>query len=299
MTPLLYGSIPVLVTPFDQTDAIDIASLRNELDFLIGHGVTMVAFGFGSEVFRLSDDERLAALVAAAAHDSALGVIAHVSASSSEAGVVSARAAAEAGAAGVMVPAPPIITVSDEALLDHYGAIASVGLPVVVQDAPAVTGAELSVELIARLTAVPGIVGIKVEASPSVPKIEQLAPLCAPGVALIGGSGGQDLIAELDRGATATMPGPSLPESFAAIVADHAAGDSDAAQARFQSILPLIVASSRSMDTFLWMQKEILRRRGVLPSARLRRPHELLSTRLAAELDDLLAQLGPLVEVSA
>jgi hypothetical protein len=46
------------------------------------------------------------------------------------------------------------------------------------------------------------------------------------------------------------------------------------------------------MDTFLFVQKEILRRRGVLPSARMRMPSERIDPIFLTELDAMLADLG-------
>ena len=55
---------------------------------------------------------------------------------------------------------------------------------------------------------------------------------------------------------------------------------------------PLLVLSARTADTFLYTQKEILHRRGIIPSARLRAPSERIDADLARELDVLLSEFG-------
>src|SRR5919204_164830 len=87
----------------------------------------------------------------------------------------------------------------------------AVDVPLVVQDAPTLSGVTLSSELLARLVReVAGIQYLKIEALPPAPKIAALARLLAGDAkgegALIGGAGGLYLVDELRRGPRATMP---------------------------------------------------------------------------------------------
>ncbi len=55
---VLFGVVPILVTPFDETGAIDEESLRNEVDFAIDAGVHGLGIALGSEVFTFTEAER-------------------------------------------------------------------------------------------------------------------------------------------------------------------------------------------------------------------------------------------------
>ena len=54
----IVGAVPVLVTPFDDDGAVDVDSLRRQLDFCAAAGAQAVVFGWGSESHMLTDVER-------------------------------------------------------------------------------------------------------------------------------------------------------------------------------------------------------------------------------------------------
>ena len=54
----MQGLFPILATPFDGADRIDVEDLRREVDFVIENGVHGVGIAFASEVMKLSEAER-------------------------------------------------------------------------------------------------------------------------------------------------------------------------------------------------------------------------------------------------
>ena len=59
MPPPLHGCIPIVVTPFDPSFAIDDASLRAEVEYLIAGGVHGLATpAIASEGYKLTEQER-------------------------------------------------------------------------------------------------------------------------------------------------------------------------------------------------------------------------------------------------
>jgi 4-hydroxy-tetrahydrodipicolinate synthase len=292
---LLSGVVPILMTPVLEDDRIGGEDLCREVDFLIALGIRAYGFGFGSEVFRLTDAERDAALDLVVQHTAGRAhVIANVLAGSTAAAIQRAEAAKAAGADAVMLPAPVFNTAGEEALFRHYATVAeAVELPIVVQDAPSMSGTELTVELLARLAReLEQVVALKIESEPSAPKIGRIVAELEGEASVLGGGAGLDFIHELDRGSDGTMPGPGLADRFQRVWLLHREGRRDDAREEFQRLLPLLVLALRSMDTFLLVEKEILRRRGVLSSARLRLPVPSPEPALLAELDSLLDQLG-------
>ena len=292
----LEGVIPILAMPFDARGDIDLKSLDREVDFLVASGVRTIGFGFASEGFRLTAEERDAALRAVTTRAAGrVEVMAHLTSSSVAAAVHQAGCARSLGANLLMVPAPAIVQVSEADQFDYFQVLAGAAqLPIVVQDAPALTGTTMSVGLLARLlTEIEGVIGLKIEHVPTAPKIAAVAAAISGGGGILGGAGGSDFFHELERGASGTMPGAGFPEVFVDVLRLYREGDRDGARRLFNRYLPVLVLAQRSLDTFLWVQKEILRRRGVLPETHMRDPSERLEPALRTDLDSLLAELLP------
>jgi 4-hydroxy-tetrahydrodipicolinate synthase len=288
--------VPILVTPFTPEGEVDYPQMRQQVDFLAStSGVSWVGFGFGSEVPRLDADE-LSQLMSAVVAQSAgrVGVIGNAEMSSVRSGVSAVRRVAAAGADAAMLRPSGLAGLSQDTLFAAISEVArEAGVPVVVQDAPQNTLVELTAGTLARLLReVPEVVAVKVEPPAPAPKISQVVRQLdgAPGV-IIGGLGGAEWLHELERGATATMPGPALPEVFAGIARRHSDGDRAAAIALVSRVLPLVVLGNRGMDTFLTIQKHVLTRRGVLTGTTLREPHAVIEGRLLDEADELLEAL--------
>jgi dihydrodipicolinate synthase/N-acetylneuraminate lyase len=68
-------------------------------------------------------------------------------------------------------------------------------------------------------------------------------------------------------------------------------GDEASARKLFNRILPLLVLSNRDMSTFLFMQKYLLQRRGVLSRSNLRTPHSALDPHLIQEIEEMLVAI--------
>jgi len=294
--PPLRSVIPILVTPFADDGSVDLAQMDAQIEFLAGVGVGWVGFGFGSESHRLAAEELEQATARAVATAAGrLGIVGNAGMTSVPAGVEAVRRARRAGAQLAMLRPSGLEGIGEADLFETVAAVAEGGgLPLVVQDAPQSTGVQMSPRFLARLLReVPGVAAVKVEPPGPAPKMSQIVEELsgAPGV-IIGGAGGLDYLHELDRGAVGTMPGPAYPEIFRAVESLHAAGDRGEAFRIFSRVLPLMTLCNRDMETFLYVQKHVLVRRGVLRTASLRRPHRPIDVRLSAEVDELLDVLA-------
>jgi 4-hydroxy-tetrahydrodipicolinate synthase len=196
----------------------------------------------------------------------------------------------------LMVLPPYVLQPGARGLIEHYRVVAgATPVPVVLQDAPALSGVQLPAETLAGLVReVPGIAYLKIEALPSAPKIAELARLLASdeGVTatLIGGAGGLHLVDELRHGASATMPGCSYADIFVRIWDAFVAGDLVTARHVLHRALPLLLYAGQSFSAFVGTQKEWLRRAGVIASARLRAPAEPLADEIYIEFAALLEE---------
>jgi 4-hydroxy-tetrahydrodipicolinate synthase len=104
-------------------------------------------------------------------------------------------------------------------------AVGRVAIPIMIQDAP-VSGVALSADLLARLAReVANVAYFKIEVPGAAAKLRELIRL--GGDAVEGPWDGEEaitLMADLDAGATGTMPGGGYPDLLRPIVEAHAAG---------------------------------------------------------------------------
>jgi dihydrodipicolinate synthase/N-acetylneuraminate lyase len=294
-TKQLSGVIAILVTPFTEDDQLDLPGLARVADYTIGLGVHGIGIGLASEYMALSDAECLsvASTLVEAARDR-VPVMMSCARPSTAATIELASAIGACGVDALMVLPPYVLPPGGAGLLAHYRAVAAaVATPIVVQDAPQMSGVNLSAELLAGLVReTPTIRYLKIEALPSAPKIAELARLLADepkgSEALIGGAGGLHLVDELRRGARATMPGCSYADIFVRVWDAFQAGDLATAKHILHRALPLLLYAGQSFSAFVGTQKEWLRRAGLIESAHLRAPAEQLSQEIYAEFAELL-----------
>ena len=263
------GVFPVLPTPFAADKQPDRVALRVLVRYLLLSGVDGMTFpGVASEVSELTQDERLS-LTQLVLSEVAGRVPVVVGVSSDNAGVTMAlaKAAADAGAAALMVAAPAALT-TVAAQVAHFSALAAAvpDMPIMLQNVPPPVGAGLAPEAVAEiLQAVPQIRYVKEEALPSGQRlsvIRQLAPASLVGV--LGGAGGRYITDELRRGAIGTMPAIELAEVHVALFKAHRAGDAVRARQLFTRMLPILNIQA----VFRWaLTKYVLHRRGLIANS--------------------------------
>jgi 4-hydroxy-tetrahydrodipicolinate synthase len=294
--PPLAGVIPIMVTVFGDDDRVDIEGMDRQVEFLIDAGVHWAGFGFGSEVNRLGAAEldSTVAHVVATAGDR-MSIFGNAELRSVAGGIEQVRRVEQTGAQLALVRPSSLDGVSQDELFETFAAVAEGGgVPIIVQDAPQNTAVQLSALTLARLLVeARGVAAVKIEPANPALKIESIVDQLAgaPGV-IIGGAGGLEYLHELDRGACGTMPGPAHPELFAAMHRLHDKGDRRQAFELFAQALPLLELCKRDMDTFLFVQKYVLVRRGVLKGARLGHPHRDMDPRLQGEIDEIIEHLA-------
>lgn len=291
----LCGVIPILVTPFDEGGSVDLGALDREIEFLVEAGVRWAGFGFGSEVHRLGE-QQLFSVVSRAAKAAAgrLSLFGNVELKSLAGAVEQAERACEAGAQLALVRPGILVGVPQATLIDTFSDLANrAPLPIIIQDAPQNTGVDFSPTTLACLLRdVTRVVAVKVEPASPVRKIGAVVDeLGVSEGRVIGGAGGGEYLHELARGACGTMPGPAYPEVFAAMTRLHAKGDRQYAYELFARVSPLLMLCKRDMDTFLFVQKHVLVRRGVIETTHLGMPHSQLDPRLGEEVDEVLDDL--------
>jgi len=100
------------------------------------------------------------------------------------------------------------------------------------------------------------------------------------------------LMADLDAGATGTMPSSLLPDLIKGVVEDHRAGRRREAAAAYAHILPLINYENRQCG--LRATKTVMMAGGVIASDAVRHPLEPLHPATRAGLLELAREVQPL-----
>ncbi len=206
------------------------------------------------------------------------------------------RMAEELGAAAVMITPSPEPASNDGRIFDYFRqATEGVSLPIVVQDHPASTGVQMGVPLLLRLIEeIPQVACIKEEAVPTAPKIRALRAGMTRPVAILTGLGALYGQFDLQAGSDGFMTGFAFPEVLQAMVAAVRRGEMPQAAEIYRRFLPLIVFEQQPGVA---VRKEILRRRGLLAGNRVRHPGALLEPTAAAQLDKILDEILPGVDL--
>jgi 4-hydroxy-tetrahydrodipicolinate synthase len=289
------GVIPILATPFHDDESLDLDSLARLIAFHKSVGVDGVTvLGLLGESNRLTDDERAQIITASVKAAEGLPVIVGTSHTGTAATIALSQQAAQLGATAVMITPSPQPVPSDKSVFEYFQRIAAkITLPIVLQDHPAISQVHMPVELILRLVReIPSIVSIKAEALPSPQKIGALVKGMEGGrrATILTGLGGVYGLFDLERGSDGFNTGFAFPEVLVAIVREWRAGRTDAARAIFTRYLPLLVFEAQPGVA---IRKEILRRRGLVTSHRVRHPGATIDKATSEQLARLLDATFP------
>ena len=161
------GVVTAMATPFDDEGGLDLDGAAQLARWLVDHGNDgLVVAGTTGEAPALSDDEKRD-LWRAVSEAVTVPVIAGSGSNATAHSVEMSKAAAEAGAAGILAVCPYYSRPSQAGIEAHFQAIAqATDLPVMIYDIPVRTGRKISSEVLVRLhRECSTVVGVKDAAS--------------------------------------------------------------------------------------------------------------------------------------
>lgn len=158
------GIIPAMVTPIDEKGEVNEVVLRKLVDYLIEGGVHgLFPVGSQGEFYALEKEEKK--IIIEIILDQAKGkvpIYAGTGAITTKETITLTKMAEDIGADAVSIITPFFISPTQDELYHHYFSVArSTHLPVLLYNNPGRTGVNLSAGLVARLSKVDNIVGIK------------------------------------------------------------------------------------------------------------------------------------------
>ena len=294
------GVIPILATPFGDDESLDLGAWQRLLEFMVNlqvDGVTIL--GVLGESTRLTDEERQTLIEAAVTVVARrIPIVVGTSATGTRTAVYLSRMAEDLGADAVMVAPSKEPVPNDDRIVELYERIAEkLSIPIVLQDHPASTEVHMPAGLIARiLRSVPAIGCVKEEAVPTAPKIRQLREVFTDRhMPILSGLGALYAPFDLEAGSDGFNTGFAFPEMLQALVATARDGDWLRVHQLYTRFAALIVFEQQPGVA---IRKELLRRRGLFASARVRHPGATISAAQSHQLDSLLARTLPGVDIT-
>lgn len=165
MTSFSFNGVAVAsVTPFTQAGQIDKALLRDLIEWWIAEGIEgLVLCGSTGEMAYLDPEERLRIFATGVSVcNGRIPVIAGTGFPNTADTIAVTQAAERLGVDAALVVTPFYYKLSDEAMMAHYEAVAAkTELPIFLYNMPPLTNVNLSAEMVAKLSKIDGVVGIK------------------------------------------------------------------------------------------------------------------------------------------
>ncbi|HZZ86701.1 MAG TPA: dihydrodipicolinate synthase family protein [Caulobacteraceae bacterium] len=243
---LFEGLAAFPITPADAAGRVDAGGLGGLVRRLADAGVGSIGLlGSTGTYAYLSRAERRRAIEAAvSAVGAAVPVMAGVGALRTDEAITLAQDARAAGAAAGLLAPVSYTPLLDDEVFAHFRAVAGESsLPLCIYNNPSVTHFAFSAELIARLSAVPGVVAVKNPAPAGDKVAAHLADLRArvPGGFSLGYSGDANCAEAMIAGGDCwhSVLGGLFPAPILAIIEAARAGDADLARRRNAALQPI------------------------------------------------------------
>ncbi|WP_294513970.1 4-hydroxy-tetrahydrodipicolinate synthase [uncultured Intestinimonas sp.] len=191
--PIFTGACPAIVTPFDQSGAINYDRFAQLIDEQIDAGVDAIcAVGTTGECSTLTLREHIAAVNFCVKHvNHRVKVIAGAGSNDTSAAVYLSQHAEDSGADALLHVTPYYNKCSQEGLIRHYEYIADrTELPIILYNVPSRTGVSFTAETYKVLSQNPKINGVK-EASGNLNLITHTRYLCGDDFSIWSGNDDQ------------------------------------------------------------------------------------------------------------
>ncbi len=238
------GSYVAIVTPF-RNGRLDEKALGDLIEWQIAHGTNgIVPCGSTGESPTLTHEEhdRVIAFTVEAVRRR-VPVIAGTGSNATHEAIRLTQHAKSVGADGALLVCPYYNKPTQEGLFQHYEAIArAVDLPLVLYNIPGRSGVNITPQTIARLSRIPGIVGVK-EASGSLGQMSEIIAACDERFVVLSGDDGLTLpLMAIGGKGVISVTANVAPAETAELVGAALKGDWDRARRLHYRLQPLTAA---------------------------------------------------------
>jgi dihydrodipicolinate synthase/N-acetylneuraminate lyase len=273
MPDTLRGVLSVLSAPFDESGTLFVEDITRQVEAAVAFGIAGVCLpAYGTEFYKLTDEERV--LVVKAAADASSGRIPVFGQANHDAGIHAANLAArlrDAGADHISFALPRRFAIPEPDLLKFAAQVCdAVDVPILVQDfnpGGATVGADFCGALRDQC---PNFTYIKLEEPLLGPKLRAIKDVCEGEVGVFEGWGGMYLPELIASGIDGAMPGLGHADAMNAIWQAGIRDDLPAALDIFERLLPHISFSLQNLELYLYVEKQLLRSRGIITHSHIR-----------------------------
>jgi len=293
-----YGIIPAVPAILDDSEQLLTEEVGNVISFLRRVKCEGIAMNLiGGEFYKLNEKERQE--MVSTGLDAAAGqipVYSGVSAPGTIEACRMANLATDMGVDGLIVMPPyynPIGAYSRRAVIDHFSTIARcTDLPFIIQDFNYGIPLNLIVKLRREFS---NFVGLKIEGQRRVQiekRIRNVRAELGSEFSILGGMLGVNIKNEIASGSSGSIPGSSLADYIAKEYAE-AEKVSSASQNNHEILERIIRSESRSMKYFVYIEKAILKQRGIIKHTKCRKPYDYPNRKVTdvimADVDRLIS----------
>jgi len=186
---MIQGSIVALVTPMDESGAVDKECLKKLVEFHIEQGTdALVAVGTTGESATLNEEEHCDVIKCIVDFvNGRIPVIAGTGSNSTTEAINLTHKAKQTGADACLIVTPYYNKPTQEGLYLHHKAIAeAVDIPQILYNVPGRTACDMLPETVARLSHIANIVGIK-EATGDLSRVKKIRDLTSADFAIYTG----------------------------------------------------------------------------------------------------------------
>jgi 4-hydroxy-tetrahydrodipicolinate synthase len=290
------GVFIIMQTPFLDSGEMDGDSLRRETDFLVRCGVHGLVWPAGAgETDSLTHEERVEySKVVVDECRGRIPVAIGVHAPNKEEAVEYAKQAEAIGADAMLALSQTDDTEDLAVLTEYFTAITQASkLPLIIQVSSKALTVDYLIDLAKKL---PTFRYVKEEQRPVPPRIDRYVAEAKGLLTPMTGGGSRNLLNEMARGSCGTMPGAGFGDVQAQIWDLYDSGQKDKARDLFAKMLMMAVLE---LHTGYVVQKEILKRRGVFTTTKMRAPEQQrpMDAGDQRELDAIFEVLKPYFRV--
>ena len=173
------GAYTALITPFGRDGSVDYGKLRELVGFQIAGGIDgLVPVGTTGESPTLDAEEHLEVIrVVVETAAGRVKVVAGTGANSTAEALELTARAKDLGVDGTLQVTPYYNKPTQTGLIQHFSAVADLGLPVVLYNVPGRSGCEIAIPTVAELAKHPNVVAVK-EAAGSVDRVSRIKAVC-------------------------------------------------------------------------------------------------------------------------
>jgi 4-hydroxy-tetrahydrodipicolinate synthase len=236
------GVFPAIITPFQEDSSLDEEGLRRNIEFLSAAGVAgIVPCGTTGESATLSFEEHKQ-VVEIAVDCSKVPVIAGTGSNNTREAIELTKHAADAGADAALLITPYYNKPNDRGMFEHYKTIAEkCNIPIILYNVPKRTGIDLKPNLVAKLSKVKNIIGIK-EASGNLSQVSQvIEQTIGSGFTILSGDDDLTLpIMALGGSGVISVVANVAPRKTVAMVEAADKGDMEKARKLHYELAPLV-----------------------------------------------------------